>query len=389
MFNNKFFIPFIVTLSAITIGGAALAYNMSKPKESKISQNTSISSIVSATSSHSSVSTISKNSSSTSILSSTNSSNNSSSTTKTESKPEDTNLENQNQAVAQEVANLNYAENKATSNQKLKVNIVCDQKSDDYGEVLYSNKGCFYFSTRIMCDFDKNSEAIKELRNDLNKEAIYQFAKLADKILDIKPSILMQCAYTRTDSFKFSLILPDRDYIAEKFGSYPEAVGERFIINFEAKKENGKWTLYEGKTKDVFENWKPYVNVPNPPCPFTQTNINQYQYIERMQSGCFNINIYNRMDDSNPKINDFFRFQQYFFTETSRLYFDKIAKELDITKEIFLSVDNIKFINDSKIEFTIDTFGAENNIPNVKSKYIKYYTAEEKTTNMWEVTSIK
>ena len=164
---------------------------MSKPKENKIVQNTTTSSIISSVSSQSSVSTISKNSSSSvnSSLSSSNSLVTISSQNKIESNSEDSRPENQNQAVDQEVANLNFAENKPTESQKLKVNIVCDQKSYDYGKVLYTEKGCFYFSTRIMCDFDNNSEAIKELRNDLNNEAIYQFTKLGNKILDEKPSI--------------------------------------------------------------------------------------------------------------------------------------------------------------------------------------------------------
>ena len=150
MFNNRFLIPIITAVSAITIGGAALAYNMSKPKENKIVQNASISSIVSATSSQSSASNISKNSSSISNSnSSTSSTSSNNSSNQIESKDNENKTENQNQAVAQEVANLNNSEAKSKQYGDYKSTDNCSLPDKAGFDVLLTQKGCLYFNQKI------------------------------------------------------------------------------------------------------------------------------------------------------------------------------------------------------------------------------------------------
>ena len=155
MFNNRFLIPIIAAVSAITIGGAALAYNMSKPKENKVVQNNVTNSIISATSSQSSVSSTSKNTTtnSSSSTSSSNSSNSNSNADQTESKNNENKTENQNQAAANEVANLNNGNNNSKTQTKqfsdYKPADNCSLPDKDGFDVLLTNKGCLYFEQKF------------------------------------------------------------------------------------------------------------------------------------------------------------------------------------------------------------------------------------------------
>lgn len=394
----KLLIPIIVAVSAITIGGAAVAYNISKPKESLMTQSSKP--ITSLTENKIVSSTLSTNSkSSSSILnSSSNSSMSSSSdqTKKSEPKVElETEPKNQNLAVTQEVERLNAGAKEIilTKSKVEKNKPFCSPKTfpdDDYGKIEYTDKGCFNFSTRSMCDFDNNSQAIIELKQDLIDEAKYQFNKFADKIVDEVKSVNMACRYTRLDNFKFSFLIPDRDFIFQKTGESPHGSADRIIIKFEAKKEDGIWTLYEKESIDIYENWKPYEYKAIPTCPFTKTNRERFEYLVNSEIGCFNLNIYNRIENPTDKINHLFEFSVIPLEDISREYFSKIASELNVTKEVYLSVDNLKFNPDAtKAEFSIDTFGSYNNDPTIKSKYIKYYTVEEKVPYVWEVVSIR
>jgi hypothetical protein len=254
MFSKKYLTPLIITLAAVTIGGAALAYNNFKPKNEVTKLTTTSSSSSSLVSKSEGSSTISKNSSVSSTSSTISQSSSSSKSSQTEIKKVPVEVESPVQKEPSETKSNPIQGSQPLA--KVTKNIPSDDCTlpDLAGyDVLLTEKGCLYFKQKFEGNnyaWEWSPEFVAKDRSKLTKTlqdiAGIQYDKYIDQMRNKNSSLVIR-SYVDNIGLKTIVVGFDDPLpgIARDWFDY-----EQYFVMLES--ESGEW-LYIAQRK-----WEDY-----------------------------------------------------------------------------------------------------------------------------------